>query len=55
MRDKLLVHPVVAREYEALKLRLAAACAYDRVVYTQGKTEFILRVTALARNSFGTR
>ncbi|HQQ75913.1 MAG TPA: GrpB family protein [Thermoanaerobaculia bacterium] len=48
-RDYLIEHPEVAREYEALKLRLAAASPHDRVAYTRGKTEFIQRVTGDAK------
>ncbi len=48
-RDYLIAHPATAREYEALKLRLAAASPGDRVAYTRGKSEFIERVTASAR------
>ena len=48
-RDYLIEHPEVAREYEALKVRLAAASPQDRVAYTQGKTEFIVRVTEQAK------
>jgi GrpB-like predicted nucleotidyltransferase (UPF0157 family) len=48
-RDYLNAHPEVAREYEALKTRLAAATPQDRVAYTRGKTEFIERVTARAK------
>lgn len=48
-RDYLVEHPDVAREYEQLKLRLAAEAATDRVAYAQGKSEFIERVTAEAK------
>ena len=48
-RDRLRENPDVARRYQELKLRLAAGCAHDRVAYTRGKTEFILRETELAR------
>ncbi|HZL03861.1 MAG TPA: GrpB family protein, partial [Coriobacteriia bacterium] len=40
-RDYLIAHPEVAAEYAALKRRLAAAHANDRVGYTQGKSAFI--------------
>ena len=52
-RDYLIAHPEVAREYEELKVRLAAARPQDRVAYTQGKTEFIVRVTRQARRYYG--
>ncbi len=49
-RDYLIRHPAVALEYQTLKLRLAAAHPNDRVAYTNGKTEFITRVTEKARH-----
>jgi len=52
-RDYLIEHPRVAREYEDLKFRLAAAYPNDRVAYTKGKTEFILRVTEQAKQFYG--
>jgi GrpB-like predicted nucleotidyltransferase (UPF0157 family) len=51
-RDYLMTHSEVAKEYEALKIRLASVSPKDRVLYTQGKTEFILRVTEDARLYF---
>lgn len=47
-RDVLIAHPDVAREYEALKRRLAADHPNDRVAYTRGKTTFIELVMARA-------
>lgn len=51
-RDYLIAHAKVAREYQALKVRLAAASSHDRVAYTRGKSEFIERVTADARQFY---
>jgi GrpB-like predicted nucleotidyltransferase (UPF0157 family) len=48
-RDYLVQHPDVAREYEALKFRLASAYQNDRVAYTHGKTAFINKVMTLAQ------
>lgn len=48
-RDYLVEHPDVAREYEALKRRLAAEFSGDRVRYTQEKTDFITAVTKRAK------
>jgi len=48
-RDYLIAHPEVTTEYAALKVRLAAEWPQDRVAYTNGKTAFIVRVTALAK------
>jgi GrpB-like predicted nucleotidyltransferase (UPF0157 family) len=48
-RDYLVAHPEVAREYAALKERLAAEHAGDRVAYTEAKTAFVQDVTERAR------
>lgn len=50
-RDYLIAHPEVARVYESLKMQLATALPTDRVVYTEGKTAFVRRVTATAKAS----
>lgn len=52
-RDYLIDHPEAARECEALKVRLASDCSRDRVAYTRGKTEFIVRVTEEAKRYYG--
>jgi len=52
-RDWLIAHPDLARQYEALKVRLAAASPDDRVAYTGGKTEFVVRVTERAKRCHG--
>jgi len=49
-RDYLIKHRSVALEYQLLKMQLAAAHPNDRVAYTNGKTEFITRVTEKARH-----
>jgi GrpB-like predicted nucleotidyltransferase (UPF0157 family) len=51
-RDYLIEHPHVAREYEQLKARLASAHPNDRTAYTQGKTEFVVRVTERAKQYY---
>jgi GrpB-like predicted nucleotidyltransferase (UPF0157 family) len=38
----------VAEDYQRLKIRLAGMYPNDRVAYTKGKTDFILRVMAQA-------
>lgn len=53
--DYLIAHPQTARDYEALKLRLATEHARDRVAYTEGKSEFIGRVMVEARRYFEDR
>jgi GrpB-like predicted nucleotidyltransferase (UPF0157 family) len=50
-RDYLTAHPEHAREYAELKTRLAAS-QHDRGAYTAGKTEFVLRITALAKRHY---
>lgn len=52
-RDYLIAHPEAAREYEALKRRLASEFPHDRVAYTRAKGEFIARVTREAKGSRG--
>jgi GrpB-like predicted nucleotidyltransferase (UPF0157 family) len=52
-RDYLIEHPEVAKEYEELKTRLAASAPQDRVAYTQGKTEFVVRLTEQAKRYYG--
>jgi len=48
-RDYLIEHRDVAEEYGELKMRLARDHPNDRVTYTKGKTEFILKVTEDAK------
>jgi len=48
-RDYLIEHPEIAKQYEALKLRLVNEYPNDRVAYTQGKTDFIVKVTQIAK------
>ncbi|MDA1313400.1 MAG: GrpB family protein [Acidobacteria bacterium] len=51
-RDYLIEQPRLAKEYEALKFRLAAASPHDRVAYTRGKSEFIEKVTEQAKQYY---
>lgn len=51
-RDYLIKYPQTAKEYESLKLGLAARYAGDREAYTNGKSEFIMKITALAKAEF---
>jgi GrpB-like predicted nucleotidyltransferase (UPF0157 family) len=51
-RDYLIENPETAREYEALKMRLACGYPHDREAYTQGKTEFVVRVTDVAKDYY---
>ena len=51
-RDYLVKHSEIATKYEALKIHLASASPHDRVAYTQGKTDFIDRVSAQAKEYY---
>jgi GrpB-like predicted nucleotidyltransferase (UPF0157 family) len=48
----LIDYPKTAKEYEALKLALARDYPNDRVAYTKGKTEFVVRVTQVAKDYY---
>ena len=48
-RDYLNVHTEVAKEYEALKLGLWKKFEHDRDGYTDAKSEFVKKYTALAK------
>jgi GrpB-like predicted nucleotidyltransferase (UPF0157 family) len=48
-RDYLRSHPAEAREYEQLKMRLAAEHPGDREAYTNGKGEYVKRITAKSK------
>lgn len=47
-RDWLNLHPSLAKEYEALKVELAARFEDDREAYAEAKTPFVQRVLAEA-------
>lgn len=48
-RDYLRAHPSVAKEYETLKLSLWKRFEHDRDGYTDAKTAFIEKYTAIAK------
>ena len=50
-RDYLTEHPDVAEEYQRLKMRLAAEHPGDRVAYTKGKTDFIVKAKKIAKQT----
>lgn len=52
-RDFLVKHPETAKKYESLKLRFTNEFQYDRVTYTKSKTEFIQRITQMAKEYYG--
>ena len=54
-RDYLNEHPAVAKEYEALKLRLWRQYEHNRDAYTDAKTDYISKWTAEARKEYGDR
>jgi ubiquinone/menaquinone biosynthesis C-methylase UbiE len=51
-RDYLIQHPDVAREYGELKTLLSRSHDRDRVAYTEAKTDFVVSVTARAKQHF---
>ena len=54
-RDYLNDHTDVAKEYEALKLRLWKQYEQNRDAYTNAKTDFITKWTAEAQKEYGDR
>ncbi|MBN1160665.1 MAG: GrpB family protein [Dehalococcoidales bacterium] len=48
-RDYLIAHPEASAEYGRLKLEQKQKFEYDRDGYTDAKTDFIKRITGLAR------
>ena len=54
-RDYLNEHSIVAKEYEALKLRLWKHYEHNRDAYTDAKTDFITKWTEEARKEYGNR
>src|SRR5262249_16219029 len=53
-RDYLIEYPDAAKEYGTLKWSLVREYPNDRVAYTNGKTEFIERVTETAKRYYST-
>lgn len=51
-RDYLREHPEIAKEYENLKIELAEIHKNNRETYTQAKTEFITRITEIAKQTY---
>lgn len=48
-RDYLNTHWETAKEYEELKQKLSKAYKYNRDAYTEAKTEFVKKYTAIAK------
>lgn len=51
-RDYLIEHPEVAHQYEALKKALSSEYHADRVAYTKAKSDFIAKITRLAKKQY---
>lgn len=49
-RNYLNAHPAVAKEYEQLKLKLWKEYEHNRDAYTEAKTDFVRKYTALAKS-----
>jgi L-amino acid N-acyltransferase YncA/GrpB-like predicted nucleotidyltransferase (UPF0157 family) len=52
LRDYLIEHPPLIKEYQQLKLHLAEQFPKDRVAYTAAKTKFIVKITLLAKEYY---
>lgn len=52
-RDYLLAHPAIAEEYAQLKLGLWKQYEHNRDGYTQAKSQFVQKYSALAHAEFG--
>ena len=48
--DYLNAHPETAKQYNNLKLKLAAVYAHDRRAYTRSKTDFINKIVSMAED-----
>ena len=51
-RDYLIEHAEIAKEYQTLKYGLARDYPNDRIAYTSGKSEFVVRVTQVAKEYY---
>ncbi len=54
-RDYLIEHPNAAKEYEQLKLSLWKKFEHDRDGYTEAKSDFIKRYTAIAKHKYNNK
>ena len=50
--DFLIDDKKIAKEYERIKRKLAEKYKYDKEAYTEGKTEFIKRITEKAKKKY---
>lgn len=53
-RDYLIEHPELANEYKYLKIDLLKKYPDDRVAYTKEKSDFITRITEIAKEYYKT-
>lgn len=51
-RDYLKTHSKIAKDYEQLKLELYKKFKYNRDAYTEGKTDFVKKITNLAKQKY---
>lgn len=51
-RDYLIKHPEIAHQYGDLKKELSSEYHADRLAYTQAKSDFITRITVLAKKQY---
>ena len=51
-RDYLRQNKQVAKEYEILKVKLAEEFKFNRELYTNAKSDFVNRITAIAKQAF---
>ncbi|HCW54555.1 MAG TPA: hypothetical protein DG753_12655 [Clostridium sp.] len=51
-RDYLIENPQIVKEYEKLKLDLFTKYEHNRDAYTEGKSDFILKITEKARTKY---
>ena len=51
-RDYLIANPDIAKEYEGLKLSLLPRFKHNRDAYTEAKTDFVRRISALAKKTW---
>lgn len=52
-RDYLRKNLIIAKEYEKLKIALADKYKFDREEYTKAKSDFVKRITEIAKNENG--
>ena len=51
-RDYLVDHPDIAKEYSMLKMKLSGTYSNNRVLYSEAKTDFVVRITKIAKKYY---